>query len=391
MVEKYISRIGRSMNIIGRVQSQGHVLVDGDVEGSLACDSIEVAAGGRILGEICAEKIECLGGIEGSVKTRKFIMRRTGCHSGTVETTELRVEPGSVIDCVLQSGMYTARDDMENGKKEDGALRGPVFDWGKLAGVFKNNEQQCLMDVPWSERKELLDQILALLEKDKPLIKIIGDVGSGKSTLIAKLEQVLSHRAEVLVLDEPVGSVKDLLSVVARCLGVEVADGDRQKDIVGKIKSIIVSQDGIRRRVVLAVDNAHMMYPATMEGIIRWLTCAYEGGEALLQIILLGTDEIEGKLVHTTREYFEDETNCLLTLEPLSIKDTSEYLRFCLQIAEGEGLFNPADLFPFETLKKVHSRSRGNIREINSLVTRAFLLAAQSGSPVLVTHHIQTR
>ncbi|WP_228855534.1 hypothetical protein [Desulfomarina profundi] len=97
---------------------------------------------------------------------------------------------------------------------------------------------------------------------------------------------------------------------------------------------------------------------------------------------------MEGKLVHTTREYFEDETNCLLALEPLSIKDTSEYLRLCLQIEVDREDLNPVDLLPFETLKKLYTASDGNIRLINNLVAGAFRRASQSGSLFVAVHHI---
>ncbi len=391
MAEKNESRIDRSMCIAGKVRSLGHVVIEGKVEGDLDCTSMKVARGGALLGDIHAEEIECFGTIEGRIKTRKFIMRKDGCHTGTVETAELRVEPGAFIDCALHGGVFPPSGIEEGGRgaTETRVFTESVADWDRLAAVFESNAQQCIMDVPWSERKELLDQILALLEKDKPLIKITGEPGSGKSTMIAKLKEVLSDETDLFVLEEPVGSVRDLLAAVAGYLQVPVHADDRQGDIVGKIKDVLAPDGCIRRKMVLAVDDVQMMYPATMEGVIRQLTSAYGGEEALLQIILLGTGEMEKKLVHTTREYFEDETNCLLALEPLSIKDTSEYLRFCLQIeGDGEDL-DPVDLLPFETLKKLYTASGGNISRINSLVAGAFRRASQSDSPFVAVHHIQ--
>ncbi len=391
MTEKNESRIDRSMSIVGKVRSLGHVVIEGKVEGDLDCTSMKIVREGTLLGDIHAEEIECFGTIEGRIKTRKFIMRKDGCHTGTVETTELRVEPGAFLDCALHDGGEVCPSGIEKGGRE-GAETGvsgeSVVDWERLAAVFESNAQQCIMDVPWSERRELLHQVLTLLEKEKPLIKITGDPGSGKSTLIARLKEVLPDETDLFILEKPVGSVRDLLSAVAGYLQLPVLADDRQRDIVGKIKGVIAPDGCIRKKMVLAVDDAQLMYPATMEGVIRLLTSAYEGGEALVQIILLGTGEMEGKLVHTTREYFEDETNCLLALEPLSIKDTSEYLRFCLQIEVDREDLDPVELLPFETLKKLYTASDGNIRLINNLVAGAFRRASQSGSPFVAVHHI---
>lgn len=379
------------MSIVGKVRSLGHVVIEGRVEGDLDCISTKVAREGIVLGGIHAEETECFGTVEGRIKTRKFIMRKDGCHTGIVETTELRVEPGAFIDCALHGGEGSFSD-IEKGGRD--AIETEIFaesfvDWERLAAVFESNAQQCVMDVPWSERKELLDQILTLLEKDKPLIKITGEPGSGKSTLIAKLKEVLPDETDLFTLEEPVGSVRDLLASVAGFLQVEVNTDDRQRDIVRKINEVIAPDGCSCRRIVLAVDDAHTMYPATMEGMIRRLTSAYEGGEPLLQMILLGTEELEKKLVPTTCEYFEDETNCLLTLEPLSIKDTSEYLRFCLQVeGDGEGL-DPVDLLPFEALKKLHTASGGNMSRIVGFSAGAFRRAAQSASSFVAVHHIR--
>ncbi len=380
------------MSIVGKIRSLGHIVVEGRIEGDLDCTSMKIGRAGILLGDIHAEEIVCSGTVEGRIRTRKFIMRKDGRHTGTVETTELRVEPGAFIDCVLHGGMDSASVS-EQGERETNATevsRKPVVDWARLADVFERNAQQCIMDVPWSERKELLDQILTLLEKDKPLIKITGEPGSGKSTLIAKLKEVLADEADLFILEEPVGSVRDLLAAVAGYFELPVLADDRQQDIVGKIRDVIAPDGCIRkRRMVLAVDDVQMMYPATMEGMIRRLTSAYEGEEGLLQIILLGTGEMEGKLVHTTREYFEDETNCLLALEPLSIKDTSEYLRFCLQVEGGGADLDPVALLPFETLKKLYAASGGNISRMNNLVAEAFRRVSQSGSLFVAIHHIQ--
>ena len=74
--------------------------------------------------------------------------------------------------------------------------------------------------------------------------------------------------------------------------------------------------------------------------------------------------------MHSAKEYFEDETNCILALEPLTMKDTAEYLRYCIQVASNNNGQACMSLFPHEIIKKLHLQSRGNIAEINILAEK---------------------
>ena len=133
------------------------------------------------------------------------------------------------------------------------------------------------------------------------------------------LSEKLSPDTKFCIIKDPVGSVKDLLLTLAADLGISVDKSERQRDIIQRIRDAVYDSDGEKARLILLIDDADLMYPATMEGIIRSLTNVYGGNEELLQLILFGTDEIDRKLVPTAREYFEDETNCFFILEPLTI------------------------------------------------------------------------
>lgn len=356
MVKKNQSVIDRSMTIVGEVTCPGQLFVKGEIDGNFSGGAVIIEESGKIHGKIMANEIECNGHIEGNVITDKFAMRKNGCHFGTVETKVLEVDPGANIDCILQSGFAKA--------STPSAER---VDLERVCAVFDGGEISRITTIAWSERKYLFDQVVSLLKKGKQLIKITGERGSGKTSLTRILAEKLAPGTKVFIIHEPVGSVKDLLLTLAADLGIILDRSEPQKEIVQRIRTAVYGSGGEKASLVLALDDAHMMYPATMEGIIRCLTNVYGGDEELLQLIFLGTDEIDGKLIHITGEYFEDETNCLLTLEPLTIKDTAEYLRFCVQLVPDTDARVCLSLFPYETIKKLHTRSKGNISEINRL------------------------
>ncbi len=367
------------MVISGAVECRGRVILEGTLEGSFSGQVLDIREGGKISGDIKATTIDCSGHMEGCVVTESLALRRSGRHVGTVETRKLAVEPGAILDCALQSGDRQGSAPLP-GRSE--SVVTPAVDLGALLAAFREGVRPCCMDVPWSERLELYSQLLGLLEKDKPLIKVTGESGSGKSLLVEKMVRTLPASYKVLQIIDQTGSVAAVLQEVAAFLGIEGAVETAQSELEARIKFALDARRQSGQRVVLLVDDAEKMYPATMEGIIRTLTNAYgEGdGAAMLQLILFGSKEMETKMVATTIEYFEDETNCQLYLEPLNIKDTADYLRFCLQLASAGGGSYSTALFPYDTIRKIHSLSHGNIAAINRLADKALRGAHAAGA-----------
>ncbi len=381
------SKIDHSMTIVGEIQCAEHVILEGKVDGVFSGNSLTVAKGAQIHGNIVAREVECFGLVKGNVVTEKFTVRKSGCHEGTVETKELEVDPGAILDCALQSGSL---ESLSSAVSNHEPLHSPVkdIDLTGLLTAFDEGRTPSVTDVPWSERKELLDQVVSLLGRGKQLIKITGEKGCGKTIFIEKLKESLPPDIIVHTISTPVGSVRDLLGEIGLGLGAELQNDMVQNDIIFEIAKVLNEHRGEGKKVVLALDNADTMYPATLEGVIHNLTNAHGEGDEMLQVVFIGTDAVEGKLVQTTLEYFEDETNCLLNLDPLTIKDTSEYLRFCLQMEYDGDPDVVLSIFPYETIKRIHSKSSGNISEINLLAKNGVKNAHKAGKSKVVPQFI---
>lgn len=384
MVNKKESLIGESMSIVGDVTCKGEVVLEGRLEGSFAGKNLIIKKTGKLYGHGKGESIECSGHMEGHILTMSLRLLKTGHHIGTVETRDLVVEPGAILDCALQSGSLKWR---ENGHEEEKERIEPPTDIGDLLNAFSEECRPCCMDVPWSERLELYSHLLELLERGKPLVKITGKPGSGKSALVEKLRDSLPDNFSILQIDDQVGSVTDLLQEIAVKIGLDdVAGGMPQQELMAKITAELSNRVTKGERIVVVIDDAQEMYPATLEGVTRLLTDGYGEGEEMARVILLGTPEMESKLVQTITEYFEDETNCQLTLEPLNIKDTADYLRFSLQLASGGDGVAYMSIFPYETIQGIHQRSEGNLAAINRLAGAALHNAHSSGVSVVALH-----
>lgn len=365
--------------ITGSIESRGRVVLEGAFEGSFSGRMLDIRETGKIVGDIQATNIDCSGHMEGSVVTDSLVLRRTGRHVGTVETKELAVEPGAILDCALQSGAIKSSAPPEQAIEN---AAGPLVDLGSLLTAFQEGIRPCCMDIPWSERLGLYSQLMELLEKGKPLVKVTGEPGSGKSQFVTKLRRSLPESYEVLVVHDRGSSVAAVLQEIAVALDFTGIEGASQGDLLDRIKEVLDVRRQGGQRVLLIIDDAEKMYPAAMEGIIRALTNAYGDGDGsgTLQLLLFGTKEMESKMIATTIEYFNDETNCQLHLDPLNIKDTADYLRLSLQlVAAGSGSYSTA-LLPYETIRKIHAMSHGNIAAINRLADKALRRAYAAGA-----------
>lgn len=375
------------MHIRGEVSCHTPVQLDGRIEGTFSGGQLDIAECAELKGRVEAETIICYGRIEGQVKTSSLDLRSTGRHQGTVETGELKVELGAVLDCALQSGCSRRSAPMpavEVVKSENQPSLAEVAD------VFDEEERPCCIDVPGSEKLELYNHLLNLLEKGKPLVKIIGEPGSGKTVFAVKLCNDLDRNFFVLQLSNRVGSVTSILSEVAEGLGFELGEKTKnQTELLSDITNCLSVCRQAKKKVLLIIDDAEEMYPATMEGVIRQLTGNFAEESEYLQMVLFGSAEMENKMVATIHDYFEDETNCQLCLEPLSIKDTAEYLRFCLKLSHHEDEAFVAGLFPYETIKALHHESKGNIREINRLAAGALRSAREDDAAVIAPYFVR--
>lgn len=385
------SKIGKMMVITGEIVTSADLVVEGQFHGSFTGKVLKVSSAGSVLGEVRGTLVDCAGRLEGKVVTDALRLRAGGCQVGTVVTGELEVEPGAILDCALQSGGDMRKSDVSTASQQ---LQ-PAIDLGNYLDAFTEENRPCCFEVPWSERFDLYKHIRGLLAKEKPLIKIMGEDGCGKSVLAAKLCAEAVKNQLVVELENKVGSVTELLSEVASVLGVD-QDIDGQTEVISGIRAELKKRSAMGQNVVLVIDDAQEMFQATMEGVIR-LLCGACGEEELsfdeiMQVILLGTREMKQNMVATILEYFEDETNCQLTLEPLNMKDTADYLRLGLQMVSPDNDKAAMQILPNETIKEIHVRSKGAVAVINLFVLRGLAEASARGerslSPAVIKEMI---
>ena len=114
--------ISADLTIIGNVYTQGKVILDGDIQGDLHCESLVVGENGDIKGGIIANEVTVLGRVFGSIRGNKVMLQSTSHVEGDIFHQGIGIEMGTVFDGTLKrtenptAGMATP-DDVKAGRE----------------------------------------------------------------------------------------------------------------------------------------------------------------------------------------------------------------------------------------------------------------------------------
>jgi type II secretory pathway predicted ATPase ExeA len=234
------------------------------------------------------------------------------------------------------------------------------------------------------QRGDLLSTLAYAISHGEGLIKVVGEVGSGKTMLCRMLQQRLPDTIDTVYLGNPMLGPDEILGAILAELGVEApADGNRQH-LLDRLNQTLLSRHGVGRRVVAFVEEAQGMSLESLE-FMRLLTNLETASDKLLQIVLFGQPELDALLADPRIRQFKDRITVNLTLPPLGESDTREYLRRRLHIAGYRG----PELFPEPAVKAIARLSGGLSRRINVLADKALLAAYAGNTHNLRRTHVQ--
>src|ERR1041385_3047760 len=138
--------------------------------------------------------------------------------------------------------------------------------------------------------REALSHLAYGVQESMGFLGLTGEVGTGKTTLLNAFLQRLGKEAAVAFIVNPGLSFDDILEHILADFGVEAA-GDSRPRRLRACREFLVERAAAGQKVVLIVDEAHVLEPATLEQI-RLLSNFESPTEKLLQIILVGQPEL---------------------------------------------------------------------------------------------------
>lgn len=203
-------------------------------------------------------------------------------------------------------------------------------------------------------------------------IVITGEVGAGKSTLVAHLMQKID--SERLTVGQVVTSNLDgeeLVHVAANSFGLDVAGHDKAAALAA-IEAFLHSEAREGRRCLLVVDESQNLSIEALEEL-RMLSNFQLGAHPLLQLLLLGQPEFRKVLAeHAELEQLRQRVIASHHLEAMEPGEVGAYIRHRLECVGWTG--NPE--FADGVFAEIHATTGGIPRRVNQVVTRLLLLGA---------------
>jgi general secretion pathway protein A len=202
---------------------------------------------------------------------------------------------------------------------------------------------------------------------------IIGDIGTGKTTLCRQLIRRFSQKPETethLILDPHFLNATEFLTTVTEIFtGKKPAPGSHELQIKEEIKQYLFGK-GVdeKKTVVLIIDEGQKIPAFCLEILREFLN--YETNEyKLLQIVIFGQKEFEG----TVRKYpnFADRINLYHTLKPLNFRDTRLMITYRLEKSSNHP--QKISLFSLPALWAIYRISGGYPRKIINLCHQSIL------------------
>lgn len=228
-----------------------------------------------------------------------------------------------------------------------------------------------------ANRGATLEALLYAITHDEGIVKVSGEVGSGKTMLCRVLMERLPEQVVTIYLANPSLSREDILYALADDLAIAVPENSRphqHRTVMRALQEKLVALHAAGKQVIVLIDEAHAMPMETLEEI-RLLSNLETSRHKLLQLVLFGQPEINETLARPDMRQLRDRITHNFGLEPLVRDDIAQYLDFRMRTAgyRGPNIFTPA------AIKLITEVSQGLTRRINILADKALLAAFAAG------------
>ncbi|HDZ89503.1 MAG TPA: AAA family ATPase [Deltaproteobacteria bacterium] len=255
--------------------------------------------------------------------------------------------------------------------------RGKVFQnmytrfYGLTKKPFENTPDPEFLYLSENHR-EVLASLAYGVNSAKGLILAMGDVGTGKTTLINALKKQLDPSFVVVRITNPrlvfgQSTFTNILEYFASELGLD-SDRTNNRDLLEAVTDELERLDRSGKKAILIIDEAHLLSEESLHDI-RLLSNIENEKTKLIQILLIGQDELNSKLQKDSLKALKQRFNISRRLRPLNKSETGDYIMHRLRVAGRD-----SQIFDKRALDLIFKKSSGVPRLINQICDSSLLI-----------------
>jgi type II secretory pathway predicted ATPase ExeA/septal ring-binding cell division protein DamX len=234
-----------------------------------------------------------------------------------------------------------------------------------------------------ADRGATLEALIYAILHDEGIVKVSGEVGSGKTMLCRVLMERLPAHVETIYLATPALARDEILHAIADDLDLKFS-AERPTVVLRELQEQLIRLYAAGRRVVVLVDEAHVMPEETLEHV-RLLSNLESNRHKLLQMVLFGQPELDATLAKPSLRQLRDRITHSFRMRPLVAPEVINYVSFRMRAAGYRG----PDVFAPRALALVTRASAGLTRRINILCDKALLAAFTENTHAITEKHVR--
>jgi MSHA biogenesis protein MshM len=228
--------------------------------------------------------------------------------------------------------------------------------------------------------QEALNTVLFSLRSGEGFIKIIGEVGAGKTLLCRKLLDSLDSDYVTAYIPNPDLNPTELRKAFARELNIDPSALQDQHELLTFINDRLLALHAEGKRIVLIIDEAQAIPPESLE-TLRLLTNLETQTTKLLQVVLFGQPELDERLNQPNFRQLKQRITFSYSLPLMTREDLDSYVFHRLSMAG----YTFGSLFSDRSRDILYRASQGVPRIVNILCHKALLAAYGRGEPSVTT------
>lgn len=233
-------------------------------------------------------------------------------------------------------------------------------------------------------RGPILEALIYAIRHGEGIIKVTGEVGTGKTTLCSMLQTLLPASVETIYIVNPGVSPAEVLRAIALELQLDAQHSSSHLKLMQLVHHHLLKCHAEHRQVVMFVEESQNMPLATLEEI-RLLSNLETTRGKLLQIVLFGQPEFDDALRQPNIRQLRDRICYSFHLSPLKQTEIRDYLNFRMRAA---GYHGP-ELFTKWNSAAIARGSRGLTRRINLIADKALLAAYSENTHAIKFKHVK--
>ena len=207
----------------------------------------------------------------------------------------------------------------------------------------------------------------------KGFITLIGEAGTGKTTLLKRLLEDLDPKTKSVFIFNTNVTFEEILEYIFAEFDLAVHNG-KKLYMLQRLNTFLLEELRNGGNVALLIDEAQDLDYSVLEDL-RLLSNLETAKEKILQIVLSGQPELGQKLSNPSLRQLRQRISINCRLLPLSRDEITEYLQFRLQAAGCPDL----KLFSREAEERVYHFSRGVPRLVNVVCDNALVIGYALG------------